>query len=74
VFLDGQAASRAVQAGICLRPFAQSARAREMGGIWMASVGLDAVAQDSVTPGMRFAPVKFRPQALPVTLVTRSAL
>jgi LuxR family maltose regulon positive regulatory protein len=43
-------------------------------GIWMANVGLGPVAQDSVTPGMRFAPAKFRPQALPVTLVTRSAL
>jgi LuxR family transcriptional regulator, maltose regulon positive regulatory protein len=40
----------------------------------MGSVGLGPVAQDGVTPSMRFASAKFRPQALPVTLVIRSAL
>jgi len=40
----------------------------------MGSVGLGPAAQDDVRRSMRFAQAKFRPQALPVTLVTRSAL
>jgi LuxR family transcriptional regulator, maltose regulon positive regulatory protein len=40
----------------------------------MGSVGLSLAAQDDVRRSMRFAQAKFRPQALPVTLVTRSAL
>ena len=40
----------------------------------MDSVGLSPAAQDDMRPRMRFAQAKFRPQALPITLVTRSAL
>jgi LuxR family maltose regulon positive regulatory protein len=40
----------------------------------MGSVGLSPAVQDGVMRGLRFAAAKFRPPALPVTLVTRSAL
>ena len=40
----------------------------------MDSVGLSLAAQDDMRPRMRFARAKFRPRALPITLVTRSAL
>jgi LuxR family maltose regulon positive regulatory protein len=40
----------------------------------MGGAELGPAVQDGVTPGMRFAAAKFRPQALPVTLVIRSAL
>ena len=40
----------------------------------MGSTALSLAAQDDMRPRMRFARAKFRPQALPVTLVTRSAL
>jgi LuxR family transcriptional regulator, maltose regulon positive regulatory protein len=40
----------------------------------MGSVGLSPAARDDMRRSMRFAQAKFRPQALPVALVTRSAL
>ena len=40
----------------------------------MSSRGLGLAVQDDARRSMRFAQAKFRPQAVPVTVVTRSAL